>query len=160
VNFSLQHRVQTGCGAHPASYPMVPGALSLGVKRPGHDAHHSLPSSSEVENAWSYTSTPTTSSWCGARLEHSGSFTFTFTFNLPFIPGLASELHRWAFDRRCTLITDKECYSYSKLSERFISRCLRQDGSNLPLTTVDTNRKNSTKIKKKKKQWKYDCTLD
>jgi len=35
----------------------VPGVLSLGVKRPEHEADHSLPSSAEVMNAWSYTST-------------------------------------------------------------------------------------------------------
>jgi len=36
----------------------VPWALSLGVKRPGREADHSPPSSTEVKNAWSYTSTP------------------------------------------------------------------------------------------------------
>jgi hypothetical protein len=36
----------------------VSGVLSLGVKRPGREAEHSLPSSAEVKNAWSYTSTP------------------------------------------------------------------------------------------------------
>jgi hypothetical protein len=36
----------------------VPGALSLGVKRLGREADHSPPSSFEVKNAWSYTSTP------------------------------------------------------------------------------------------------------
>jgi len=36
----------------------VLGALSLGVKQLGHEANHSLPSISEVKNAWSYTSTP------------------------------------------------------------------------------------------------------
>jgi hypothetical protein len=36
----------------------VPGALSLGVKRPECEADHSPPSSDEVKNAWSYTSTP------------------------------------------------------------------------------------------------------
>jgi hypothetical protein len=41
-----------------ASYPVVPGALSLGVKRPGHEADHPPASSAEVNNAWSYTSTP------------------------------------------------------------------------------------------------------
>jgi hypothetical protein len=50
-NFSLHHRVQNGSGAHPASYPMVPGALSLGVKRPGREADHSPPFSAEVKNA-------------------------------------------------------------------------------------------------------------
>jgi hypothetical protein len=36
----------------------VPGVLSLGVKRPECEADHSPPSSVEVKNAWSYTSTP------------------------------------------------------------------------------------------------------
>jgi hypothetical protein len=36
---------------------LVRGALSLGVKRPGREADHSSPSSAEVKNAWSYTST-------------------------------------------------------------------------------------------------------
>jgi hypothetical protein len=34
----------------------VPGTLSPGVKRPGHEADHSLPFSAKVKNAWSYTS--------------------------------------------------------------------------------------------------------
>jgi hypothetical protein len=38
-------------------YNWVPGALSRGVKRPGREADHSPPSSTEVSNAWSYTST-------------------------------------------------------------------------------------------------------
>jgi hypothetical protein len=44
----------------PAQPPIqwVPGDLSLGVKRPGHKADHSHPSSAEVKNAWSYNSTP------------------------------------------------------------------------------------------------------
>jgi hypothetical protein len=36
----------------------VPGALSLGVKRPGRGGDHSHPSSAEVKNTWSYTSPP------------------------------------------------------------------------------------------------------
>jgi hypothetical protein len=39
--------------------------LSPGVKRPGREADHSLPSV-EVKNAWRYSSTPSTSSWRGA----------------------------------------------------------------------------------------------
>jgi hypothetical protein len=35
----------------------VPGALSLGVKRPGREADHSPPPSAEVNNACSFTST-------------------------------------------------------------------------------------------------------
>jgi hypothetical protein len=36
----------------------VQGALSLGVKRPGREAHHSPPVSVEVKNTWIYTSMP------------------------------------------------------------------------------------------------------
>jgi hypothetical protein len=36
----------------------IPGALSLGVERPGCEADHSPPSSAEVQNSWRYTSTP------------------------------------------------------------------------------------------------------
>jgi len=49
VFFSLPHCIQTGSGAHPASYP--------GVRLPGCEVDHSPPSSSKVKNAWSYTST-------------------------------------------------------------------------------------------------------
>jgi hypothetical protein len=56
-----------GSGAHPASYPMVPGALSLGVKRPGREADHSPPSSTEVKE-WVelYIHSPNTPSWRSA----------------------------------------------------------------------------------------------
>jgi hypothetical protein len=56
-NFS-HHRVQNGSRAHPASYPVGTGGSFLGGKAAGREADHSLPSSSEVKNAWSYTSTP------------------------------------------------------------------------------------------------------
>jgi hypothetical protein len=36
----------------------VPGALTPGAQQPGHKADHSLPSSAEVKNMWSYTSIP------------------------------------------------------------------------------------------------------
>jgi hypothetical protein len=36
----------------------IPGALSLGVKWPRHEADRSPQSSAEVKSAWSYTSTP------------------------------------------------------------------------------------------------------
>jgi hypothetical protein len=49
----------------------VPGALSLGVKRPGREADHSPPSSAEVKNAWSYTSTPQYAfmAWCSVKAQ-------------------------------------------------------------------------------------------
>jgi hypothetical protein len=42
----------------PASYPMGTGVCFPGVKRPGRKSDYSPPSSAEVKNAWSYTSTP------------------------------------------------------------------------------------------------------
>jgi len=50
--------------SRPALWPtqppiqQVPRALALTVKRPRREADHSLPSSAEVKNVWSYTSTP------------------------------------------------------------------------------------------------------
>jgi hypothetical protein len=51
--------VQTGSDG-PTQPPIqrVPGAISLGVKRPGREADHSPPSNAEFKNASSYTSTP------------------------------------------------------------------------------------------------------
>jgi hypothetical protein len=49
--------VSMGVVRDPASYPMSTRDSSLGVKRPGREADHSLPSSAEVKNAWSCTST-------------------------------------------------------------------------------------------------------
>jgi hypothetical protein len=57
-NFSLHHRVQTGSGAHPATYSLGTRDSSLGIKLPGRETDHSSPSSAKVKNAWSYTSTP------------------------------------------------------------------------------------------------------
>jgi hypothetical protein len=56
-NFSLHHRVQSGSGAHPASYPMGTRGSFPGGKAAGCEGDHSPPSSAEVKNAWSYTST-------------------------------------------------------------------------------------------------------
>jgi hypothetical protein len=47
-NFSLNHYVQNGFEALPASYPVGTRGLSLGVKRPCREADHLLPSSAEV----------------------------------------------------------------------------------------------------------------
>jgi len=38
----------------------IPGALSLGVKRPGREAGHSSPTRVKVKNMWSYTFAPPT----------------------------------------------------------------------------------------------------
>jgi hypothetical protein len=72
----------------------VPGAFSLEVKRLGWEVYHSPPSSAEVKNAWSYTSTPPCvfMAWyllsrgnllivliVWYLVEHRDSFTFTVT---------------------------------------------------------------------------------
>jgi hypothetical protein len=49
---------RTALGPTQPPIQRVPWALSPGVKRPRREADHSPPSSSEVKNAWSYTSTP------------------------------------------------------------------------------------------------------
>jgi hypothetical protein len=47
------HRVQDSSGAHPASCPVVPGAVSLRVKRSGRECDQSPPSSVKIKNVWS-----------------------------------------------------------------------------------------------------------
>jgi hypothetical protein len=53
--FTTASRKALGLTKPPIQW--VPRTLSLGVKRPGHEADHSPPSSAEVKNACSYTST-------------------------------------------------------------------------------------------------------
>jgi hypothetical protein len=62
----------------PAQPPIqrVPGALSLVVKRPEIEANHSPPSSAEVNNAWSCTSTPQYVFMAWYVVEHRDDFTF------------------------------------------------------------------------------------
>jgi hypothetical protein len=68
AGISPRLRVQTGSGAHPVSFPMGAGNSFPRVKQPGCEADHSPPSSAEVKNAWSYTSTPPATSWRAAWL--------------------------------------------------------------------------------------------
>jgi hypothetical protein len=72
-NFSLHHRVQP-----PIQW--VTGALPLGrkLKRPDREANHSLPSSSEVKNAWNYNFTPQYAAvaWYSVKKKHRDDFTF------------------------------------------------------------------------------------
>jgi len=49
---------------HPIQW--VPGAVSLGIKRPGGEGDHSSPSSTEAKNPWNYNFLPNTSSCRGA----------------------------------------------------------------------------------------------
>jgi len=66
--------------AHPASYPMGARGSSPGGKAVGGveltTQLHLVPKS---KNAWSYTSTPHTPSWCGAQLKYRDNFTFLYS---------------------------------------------------------------------------------
>jgi hypothetical protein len=42
--------IQTGSGAHPASYPVGTGGVFPGVKRPWREADNSHPTSAHVKN--------------------------------------------------------------------------------------------------------------
>jgi len=72
----FRHRVQTYPGAHSASFPVGSGALTLGVKRRGHEADHSIPSTAEVKYAWSYISTLPYAfmAWCLVEYRDNSTF--------------------------------------------------------------------------------------
>jgi len=55
--FSLLQHLRTGSGAHPPSYSMGT-FFHQRVKRPGLEFDHSGPPSAQIQNEWSYTSTP------------------------------------------------------------------------------------------------------
>jgi hypothetical protein len=61
---------RTALGPTQPPIQLVPGALSLGVKRPGREADHSPPSSAKVKE-WVelYLHSPHTPSWRGAQLK-------------------------------------------------------------------------------------------
>jgi len=68
LNFYIRHNVQTGSEAHPASYSMRTGVISLGIKWPGREAdhlHHLVPRS-RMRGA--IPPLPNTLSWRGAWL--------------------------------------------------------------------------------------------
>jgi hypothetical protein len=56
--YSFLHVVQTGSGAHPASYPMGTDGSFPGIKWSGLEADYSRPTSAEVKKIWIYTSIP------------------------------------------------------------------------------------------------------
>jgi hypothetical protein len=66
------------------SIQYVSGVLSLGLKRPGRETDHSAPSSTEVKNAWSYTSTPqyVFLAWCSVKRRDNFTF-YAFPHVIP-----------------------------------------------------------------------------
>jgi hypothetical protein len=93
--FFFHHRVQTGSGAHPASYPngtsgsLPGGKAAWGLKLTSH--LHVVPRS---KNEWSYISTPPIRLH-GVALR--GNLTFTFYFTYPPMPSLPSGLFPLGF---------------------------------------------------------------
>jgi hypothetical protein len=67
--FTIASRPALGLTQPPTQ--QVPGALSLEVRRWGREADHSPPSSAEVKNACSYTSTPQHAfmAWCNVKAQ-------------------------------------------------------------------------------------------
>jgi hypothetical protein len=57
--FPFSTIVQMSFGPSHPTIQGIPGFFP-GVKQPGREADHSLPSSTEMRNEWSYTATPTT----------------------------------------------------------------------------------------------------
>jgi len=56
--FSSQKHPRTAVGRAPSRLQGIPGPLAPGVKRPGCRADCLPPSSAEIKNEWSHTSTP------------------------------------------------------------------------------------------------------
>jgi hypothetical protein len=75
---------RTALGPTQPPIQWVSEALYLGVKWPGREVDHSPPSSAEVKNAWSYTSTPQYAfmAWC--LVKHRGKFTFTLCLHFAY----------------------------------------------------------------------------
>jgi len=67
----------------------VPGAVNLGVKRPGPEDDHSPPSSAEVKECLElYLYFPNTPSWRGAELQKSTGTTLPLHLPLPLPLGV------------------------------------------------------------------------
>jgi hypothetical protein len=85
VNFSLHHRVHTGSGAHPVSYPMGTKGSFPGDKEAG---AWSWPLTSiqcrGQECVEIYLHSPNTPPCRGAQLKHRNKFTFTFKVSEKF----------------------------------------------------------------------------
>jgi hypothetical protein len=68
-NFLLNPASRPVLGPTQPPIQWISGALSLGVKRPGHESDHSLPSSGEVKNTGAILSLPQYAfmAWCSVK---------------------------------------------------------------------------------------------
>jgi len=119
-NISLHRLVQTGSGAHPASYQM--GTRS---SFPGGEADHSPPSGAEVRNAWSCTSTPQYSFivWCSVNFTfylYAAVYKYKSTQNIRVccVPGIILSSHKFNI-HKYTSATENN-FTTSAISSSFI----------------------------------------
>jgi hypothetical protein len=114
--FTTASRTALGSTQPPTQW--VPGALSLGVKRPGRETNHSPPSSVEVKNARSYTSTSLYIfiAWC--LVKHRDNFNFISTL-LPLLNWLCIKM-----SLTCRLLTKADGLMYSPKARWQL--CVRQ----------------------------------
>jgi hypothetical protein len=94
---------RTALGPTQPPVQLVPGVLSLGVKRPERESDHSPPSSTEVKECVEiYIHSPNTPSWCGAQLKKSTGTTlplpFTFKLLSTFLNFFSSQRIRYSFN--------------------------------------------------------------
>jgi hypothetical protein len=76
------HAIQTSFGTHLAPIKLVPGALSPGVKRPGHEADQSPPTSARSRKRGFIHPLPYMCLWHGALLvKHRDNFTFNVLYH-------------------------------------------------------------------------------
>jgi hypothetical protein len=77
----------TALGPTQPSIQWVPGALSMGVKRPGREADHSPQSNAVVKECMKlYLHSSNTPSWRCAQLKHRDNFIFTLPWNFVLLP--------------------------------------------------------------------------
>jgi hypothetical protein len=85
VEYFLLHNIQTGSVAQPASYPLDTTVLSLEVKRLRCEANRSFPSSVQVKNTWTYTSTAHMYTLHGAQLNTRTTYLLLLLLLLKFL---------------------------------------------------------------------------
>jgi hypothetical protein len=95
VAFKLSTTSRTALGPTQPPIQWVPGAHSLGVKRPGREADHSPPSSAEVKECVDlYIHSPNTPSWRGAQFKKNTGTTLPLPFTIDGLVQNEVTLHK------------------------------------------------------------------
>jgi hypothetical protein len=104
--FSSLRRLDRLWGSTQPPIQGVPGALSLGVKRQGSEADHSLPASAEVKKMWIYTSTPPYAFMAQCLISYAQEQIYLFTvrvLDLSVLNSILSRSTKWGKDCRVHL---------------------------------------------------------